>query len=257
MIEHTSNGLRYFTFNSFPDDDLVHGVFARAGGVSPHPYESLNLSISTGDSMDNARANRRRAFEAVGLPFESMADVWQIHSADTVRFDAPRPDREVKADGMITDRAGVSLFQRFADCVPILFYDPKHRALGIVHSGWRGTVNLAAASPVKAMAEAYGTRPADLIVGIGPSIGPDHYEVGPEVIKAVRDAFPNSGGLLIDRGGKTFVDLWAANEHVLREAGVEQIEIAGMCTACHTDLFFSHRAEGGQTGRFGAVIALR
>src|SRR3990172_12982996 len=98
MIEHTSNGLRYFTFNSFPDGDLVHAVFARAGGVSPHPYESLNLSISTGDTMENARANRRRAFEAVGLPFATMADVWQIHSADTVRFDAPRPDREVKAD---------------------------------------------------------------------------------------------------------------------------------------------------------------
>ncbi|MEK7278787.1 MAG: peptidoglycan editing factor PgeF [Chloroflexota bacterium] len=257
MIEHTSNGLRYFTFNSFPDGDLVHAVFAREGGVSPHPYESLNLSISTGDSMDNARANRRRAYEAVGLPFESMADVWQIHSADTVRFDAPRPDREVKADGLITDRAGVSLFQRFADCVPILFYDPKHRALGMAHSGWRGTVNRAAASPVKAMAEAYGTRPADLMVGIGPAIGPDHYEVGPEVIAAARSAFPEADGLLIEREGKTHFDLWAANEHVLREAGVEQIEIAGMCTACHTDLFFSHRAEGGQTGRFGAVIALR
>lgn len=257
MLEHSSGDLRYFTFESFPDGDLAHAVFARAGGVSPHPYESLNLSISTGDSMDNARANRRRAFEAVGLPFETSADVWQIHSADTVRFDAPRPDREVKADGIITNRPGVSLFQRFADCVPILFYDPKHRAVGIVHSGWRGTVNRAAASPVKAMAEAYGTRPADLIVGIGPSIGPDHYDVGLEVIEAVRDAFPNSDGLLIDRGGKTVFDLWAANEHVLREAGVEQIEIAGMCTACHTDLFFSHRAEGGKTGRFGAVIALR
>lgn len=257
MLEHSSGAIRFYTFHSFPDGDLVHGVFARTGGVSPHPYVSLNLSISTGDSMDNARANRRRAFEAVGLPFESMADVWQIHSADTVRFDAPRPDREVKADGIITDRPGVSLFQRFADCVPILVYDPKRRALGIVHSGWRGTVNRAAASPVKGMAEAYGTHPADLIVGVGPAIGPDHYEVGPEVIEAVRKAFPNPDGLLIDRGGKTFFNLWAANERALREAGVEQIEIAGVCTACRTDLFFSHRAEGGQTGRFGAVIALR
>ena len=257
MIENYSNGVHYFTFHSFPDGDLAHAVFARAGGVSPHPYQSLNLSISTGDSMENARANRRRAFEAVALPFESMADVWQIHSADTVRFDAPRSDREVKADGLITDRAGVSLFQRFADCVPILFYDPKHRALGMVHSGWRGTVNRAAASPVKAMAEAYGTRPADLIVGIGPAIGPDHYEVGPEVIAAAGDAFPEADGLLIDRRGQTFFNLWAANEYVLREAGVEQIETAGICTACHTDLFFSHRGEGGQTGRFGAVIALR
>lgn len=258
MQLHARDALSYFTFHSFPNGAPAHAVFARGGGVSPQPWASLNMSTSTGDSLENARANRRRAFGALGLSYESMADVWQVHSADTVRVDGPNHGGEpIKADGLITDQPGVALFLRFADCVPILYFDPVHHALGIAHAGWRGTVNGAATSPLKAMAEAYGARPADLIVGIGPSIGPDHYEVGAEVTAAVHRAFPGPEGLLIEREGRTYFDLWAANARALREAGVEQIEVAGICTACHTEHFFSHRAEAGQTGRFGAVIALR
>ncbi len=258
MHEHISGNIHYFTFNSFPNGSLTHAVFARAGGVSPQPWASLNMSISTGDLAENARANRVRAFEALELPADSMADVWQIHGTETIRADAPRGGGPpIKADGLITDRPGVTLFQRFADCVPILLYDPNRHALGMVHAGWRGTVERAAASPVQAMAEAYGSRPADLIAGIGPSIGPDHYEVGPEVVEAARRAFDHTDELLITNNHKTHFDLWAANARALREAGVEQIEVAGLCTACHTQHFFSHRAEAGKTGRFGAVIALR
>jgi polyphenol oxidase len=257
VLSHAAGGLAYLTFDSFPNGSLVHGIFGRAGGVSPTPWASLNMSVSTGDTLENTRQNRARAFEALGLPLDSMADVWQVHGTQTVRADAPRGDHDpVKADGLITNRPGVTLFQRFADCVPILLYDSRRRALGLVHSGWRGTVARAAASPVRAMAEAYGTRPADLIAGIGPSIGPDHYPVGPEVVEAVRKTFGQAGDLLYTQDGRTHLDLWAANARVLREAGVGQIEIARLCTACHADRFFSHRAESGQTGRFGAVIAL-
>jgi hypothetical protein len=258
MHSHSHNGLTYFTFDSFPNGSLVHAVFTRMGGVSPHPWASLNMSISTGDSLENARANRRRGFDALGLDHDNWIDLWQVHSADTIRADEPRGERpSFKADGLITDKRGLTLFQRFADCVPILLYDPKHHAVGIVHSGWRGTVNRAATSPVKAMAEAYGTKPADLIAGIGPSIGPDHYEVGPNVVEAVRNAYPDADQLLITNNGKTYFDLWTANTRALRETGVGQIEVAGLCTACHTEHFFSHRAEAGKTGRFGAVIALQ
>lgn len=258
MRTHTAGDLTYFTFDSFPPE-AAHAIFARGGGVSPQPWASLNLSISTGDSLENTRANRRRAFAALDLPFDSMADVWQVHSALTVRADLPRGDSEPhKADGLITNRPGVTLFQRFADCTPILLYDPRRRALGMAHSGWRGAVQRAAASPVTAMAEAYGSRPQDLLAGIGPSIGPDHYEVGADVISAARDTFgPAADDLLSVRAGRTYFDLWAANALALRQAGVEQVETAGLCTACHTEHFFSHRAEAGQTGRFGAVIALR
>ncbi|HLF01997.1 MAG TPA: peptidoglycan editing factor PgeF [Anaerolineales bacterium] len=267
MRTHTANGLSYFTFESFPNGAVAHAIFARNGGVSPQPWASLNLSTSTGDTPEHTRENRRRAFDALGLPFDSMADVWQVHGTETIRADEPRGDGpQIKADGLITDRPGLTLFQRFADCVPILLYDPKHRALGIAHAGWRGTVNHAAAACVKALAESYGTRPADLIAGIGPSIGPDHYEVGPEVVAEVRRAFPKADQLLtppqraavrVTNHSGTCFDLWAANALTLHELGVEQIEIAGLCTACHTDDFFSHRAERGATGRFGAVIALR
>lgn len=259
MNVKTINDLVCYSFESFPEADVTQAIFARTGGVSPQPWASLNLSISTGDSLENTRANRRRAFEAMQLEFESMADVWQVHGTDTLRMDAPRGEREVvKADGLITDRVGVTLFQRFADCVPIFLYDPKRRALGMVHSGWRGTVQRAAASPVQAMAEAYGSKPGDLLAGIGPSIGPDHYEVGPEVVAAAQATFGKQAAELVHtHNGKTHFDLWAANALALREAGVEQIEVAQVCTACHTDHFFSHRAEAGKTGRFGAVIALR
>lgn len=258
MLEHSSSDLRYFTFQSFPAGDLVHAIFARAGGVSPQPWASLNMSVSTGDSAEHTRANRERAFAALDLPPANFMDVWQVHGNETVKADAPRGDGpSTQADGLITDRPGLALFQRFADCAPILLYDPGHHALGIVHAGWRGAVNRAAASPVKAMVEAYGTRPADLIAGIGPAIGPDRYQVGPEVVEAVRRVFPEADDLIIQKEGRTHFDLWAANARVLREAGVEQIEIAGLCTATHTDHFFSHRAEAGKTGRFGALIALR
>lgn len=258
MIQHTHQNLNYFTFKSFPTGSLVHAVFARTGGVSPQPYASLNMSISTGDSLENALSNRRLAFEAVALPFEQMMDVWQVHGTDVVCADSPRGDRDsVKADGLITNRRGLALFQRFADCVPIIFYDPKHQALGVAHAGWKGTILGAAASTVRAMTERFGTLPRDLIAGIGPSIGPDHYEVGAEVIEAVRQSFPKHDELLLPTQGRIHFNLWRANELALQELGVEQIEVAQICTACRNDLFFSHRAEKGQTGRFGAVIALR
>jgi hypothetical protein len=259
MRSHSANGITYFTFETFPNGALAHAIFARTGGVSPQPWASLNMSISTGDSIENTRANRRRAFNALNLPPDQMADVWQVHGTQTLRAEEPRYDHTLqpKADGLITDRPGLALFQRFADCVPIILYDPKRRALGMMHAGWRGAVQRGAASPVRAMVETYGTHPADLIAGIGPAIGPDHYEVGPEVVAEVRQNFENADELLSLHGARFHFDLWKANETVLRQVGVEQIEVAGICTACHTEHFFSHRAERGATGRFGAVIALR
>jgi len=258
MLEHSYHALRYFTFNSFPNGSLIHAVFARSGGISPQPFASLNMSISTGDTLDNTRANRRLAFDALNVPFDSMMDVWQVHGTDVVCADSPRGEREaIKADGVITNTHGVTLFQRFADCVPIILYDPKQRAIGIVHAGWKGTISGAAASLVKAMNESYDSQPRHLLAGIAPSICADHYEVGNEVVDAVRGTFKNSDDVLIKKGERYHFDLWAANRIALQEAGVEQIEVAGICTSCRNDLFFSHRAEQGKTGRFGALIALR
>ena len=253
------NAIRYYQFESLSRPDLVHGVFTRHGGVSAGPYASLNLSISTGDARANVRENRRRAFRALGREPESIADLWQIHSAEIVVVDGPRGEDypSEKADALITDQPAATLFLRFADCVPILLFDPERRAIGIVHAGWKGTLLKAPAAAVKAMAERYGCHPADIVAGLGPSIGPCHYAVGPEVVAQTRAAFPSVEELLLRVNGGHHLDLWAANARALREVGVEQIETSRLCTACRTDEFFSHRGEKGKTGRFGALIALR
>lgn len=260
MRVRQAGDIRYYQFESFDQPHLTHAVFARHGGVSAGHWQSLNMSLSVGDSRANVRENRERAFRAVDLPPESVADLWLVHSADVVVADAPRDLSQdaARADVIVTDRPDVTLFLRFADCVPVLLYDPARRAAGLVHAGWRGSLLRASAAAVRAMTERYGSRPQDLIAGIGPSIGPCHYEVGPEVAAQTRAVFNGcSPDLLVDVGGRTHLDLWAANAAALREAGVEQIEIGGVCTACRTDDFFSHRGERGQTGRFGALIALR
>lgn len=260
MQAQQAGPIRLYEFESFERDVVAQAVFARHGGQSPAPYASLNMSISTGDTRANVRANRERAFAAVGRDPESVADLWQVHSADVIVADTPNTpaDYKGKADALITDRAGVTLFLRFADCVPILLYDPKRPAVGIVHAGWRGTVKRAASAAVAAMAARYGSRPGDLVAGVGPSIGPCHYAVGPDVVEHVRQAFGRADdGLLARVNGGFHLNLWAATARDLREAGVGQIEQAALCTVCHADEFFSHRAHGAVTGRFAALIGLR
>jgi hypothetical protein len=190
----------------------------------------------------------------------SVADLWQVHSADVIVAEAPRGARDylAKADALITDRPEVTLFLRFADCVPILLFDPKRRVVGLVHAGWRGTLSKIVAATVHAMVAQYGCRPADIQAGIGPSIGPCHYAVGPEVVAQARAAFPGKADdLLVPVNNHYHLDLWAANACALRATGVEQIDVSRICTACHTDDFFSHRGEQGRTGRFGALIGLQ
>lgn len=259
MIIHTADNLRYYQFESFSWPWLVHGVFARHGGVSEGPLASLNMSLSVGDSRENVAENRSRAFRALGRDPHSIADLWQVHSADVIVAEEPRGARDylARGDALVTNRPNVTLFLRFADCVPIVLVDPEKRALGLVHAGWRGTLLKAAAAAVRALVERYGSRPQAICAGIGPSIGPERYEVGPEVVEQTRRVFNGAAGsLLITRNGRPHLDLWAANEQALREAGVEHIEVSRVCTASNTHDFFSHRGEHGRTGRFGALIAL-
>lgn len=253
------NGLRYYSFEIFPKN-ITQAVFTRQGGVSPRPWASLNVGGSIGDDITHVRENRIRSFKALGRVPESIHDVWQVHSADVIYADEPRPldTPYQKADILLTDNPHVTLFMRFADCTPILLYDPRNQVIGIVHSGWLGTVRRAARAAVQAMQERYGTNPADILAAIGPAIGPDHYEIGQDVIAKVNDAFGTDASSLLESHGKSVhFNLWKANQFLLARAGVEQIETAGICTACHTDDWFSHRGEKGKTGRFGALIALQ
>lgn len=255
---HDRNGMRYFRFDGF-DKSLAQAIFTRRGGVSRAPWGSLNVGGSVGDDPACVAQNRIRIFELMDRDPDSIHDVWLVHGTDVVHADAPRPldGPAVRADAMLTNNPNVSLFMRFADCVPILFHDPKKRVVGIAHAGWQGTARGAAAATIAAMCERYGSKPSDIVAAIGPSIGVDHYEVGDDVEAQYAQAFGEDSNQLFDhRNGAKYLDLWAANAVQLQKAGVSQIEISGVCTACHLDDWFSHRAEKGKTGRFGALIAL-
>ncbi|HLA08152.1 MAG TPA: peptidoglycan editing factor PgeF [Anaerolineales bacterium] len=252
-----NNGLRYFQFETLKTH---HAVFTRHGGVSPQPWFSLNVGGTVGDDLERVRKNRNLSLKALGRSPESIFEVWQIHSADVICARAPRPQGESlrQADIILTDQPDVTLYMRFADCVPILIHDPRKGVVGVAHAGWMGTLRDVAASMLKTMKAQYGSNPADIIAGIGPSIGPDHYEIGADVILQVMQKFgDDSDQVLISKNGKIHFDLWKTNQLLLERAGVGRIECSGICTACHTEDWFSHRAEKGRTGRFGALISLQ
>lgn len=254
-----AGSLRFFEFASLWHPHLVQAIFTRQGGVSPDPWRSLNVGGTVGDDRQRVIENRRRSFAAVGRPFESIYDSWQVHSATVQVVRAPRGGAPVvQADALVTDSRDVTLFMRFADCVPILLFDPVRAVVGIVHAGWLGTVRQVARAAVETMARVYGCRPTDIRAGIGPSIGPDHYPVGDDVAAQVRATFRQEApSLLTSRDGTFHLDLWLANRLQLEKSGVESVEVAGICTACHLQDWYSHRGEGGRTGRFGGLVALR
>ncbi len=254
-----SGEICYFSFESFPKKEVQQGIFMRHGGVSPAPWASLNTATTVGDSRENIIVNRQRIFASANRPVASIFDVWQVHSTHVICSDQPRPldSPHQKADAIVTDRPEITLFMRFADCVPIFLYDPIHKVAAIVHAGWKGTVEKIVSISIAAMQARYQTQSADILAGIGPSIGPDHYEVGADVIRQVESSFgQDASELLLRAGGRTTLDLWKANLINLRQSGVKEIELAGICTACHTGDWYSHRAENGKTGRFGALLAI-
>lgn len=260
MKRTKSNGLIYYQFEQWRNTPgLIHGVFTRLGGVSAAPWASLNLGASVGDDPQAVACNAERFYTALDLDRSRACTVWQVHGAETVIATEPRPDHRwlAQADAILTEQPNLPLSMRFADCVPVLLYDPVRPAIGLVHAGWRGTMADVVGSALRAMAETFGTQAADVQAAIGPSIGPECYQVGSEVVDATRAAFGTIDNFVhYAADGSAHLDLWAANRKALERAGVEQIEISGLCTACHTDEFFSHRAEHGRTGRFGAVMAL-
>lgn len=259
MIETTDKGLSFFQFDSLAKYPVYQGIFSRRGGISPQPWKSLNLGGLSGDSRENIIENRKRIFNCFDLPVESIFDVWQVHGNRIICTEETRPlnqDHE-KADAIFTNKPGITLFMRFADCVPLFFYDPAKQVIGIAHAGRIGTLNRIAADCVRTMQVQYGSNLEDIHAGIGPSIGPDHYEVKDDVIKQAERCFKDMKGILDQRNGKTYLNLWEANRRILIETGVTRIELSGICTACHTEDWFSHRAENGLTGRFGALLALK
>jgi len=296
VIEQRQDETCYFQFNhlsQFPE--LIQGVFTRLGGYSQAPYQSLNVAFSSGDDADNVLRNRLLALEALDVQTYPCATLWLVHGADVAtldsvpwewRFDRPQlsysPEQRAaflatkprwKADAIITKKRGVALALASADCVPLMFYDPVQGALGMAHAGWRGTARGIALATVDAMSEQFGCLPSNIYVGLGPSIGSCCYEVDEHVRdlfqgRAQFDDMPTTQKYRnLVRESVVFsmqqqslrLDLWYTNRNQLLMAGLlpEHIELPGICTACDTNRFFSHRGEHGKTGRFPGILALR
>lgn len=259
MQLHEVGLLRYVTFDSLSDEGISHAAFTRHGGVSPQPWDSLNFGSTVGDDINNVIENKRRAYECLGIDYCSIYDVWQVHSADVVITDNPRPQNMVhqRADIILTDKPDITLLMRFADCVPLLLFDPIKKVIGLAHAGWQGTLKGVATAAISALRSKFCSNPQDIIAVIGPSIGPDHYQVGRDVEEHVKKAFgDDSSSVLRYPDGKPFFNLWLANQIQLENAGVKHIEASRICTSCHQNDWYSHRAQSGQAGRFGVLLNL-
>jgi YfiH family protein len=256
MQRRMYKSLVYYQFPSLlAYADLAHGLFTRQGGHSIGPWTSLNTGHTVGDDLQAVEANHRLICETLQIEQSDIVSPHQVHST-TVRVVGREHRGQVcpETDALITAHPGVPLMLRFADCVPVLLYDPRRHVVGLAHAGWRGTVGGIVGATVQAMSNELGCRPCDIVAGVGPAIGPCCYEVGDDVAGAFRDT-PQV--LRAAGDGHWYLDLWAANREQLARAGVRDVTMANTCTACHTDEWFSHRAERGRTGRWGALIGLR
>jgi YfiH family protein len=225
---------------------LRHGFSTRRGGVSRPPFGDLNLGLNTSDDPASIRENLSKFCLAGPWDCDRMAFTRQVHGEAIAAADAPGVFSDT--DALVTDTGDLALAVQVADCVPVFLFDPRRRAVGLVHAGWRGSALDLAGKTAAAMAERFGSRPADLSACIGPSIGPCCFEVGPEVA----ERFPSR---YLERGR---LDLWSRNRDSLIDAGLmpDSIHLSRLCTVCHKDWFFSYRGDGGETGRMMAVIGL-
>ncbi|HYS80419.1 MAG TPA: peptidoglycan editing factor PgeF [Anaeromyxobacteraceae bacterium] len=228
-----------------------HGFTTRRGEASGEAFASFNLGGAVGDDGARVAENWRALRNATGLAF---ARVLQVHG-DRVLVATEGVEPGEEADAVLSTRPGVAACVSVADCVPVLIGDPRSGAVVAVHAGWRGTLAHAAARAVEALSREVGAQPGDLLAAIGPAIGPCCYEVSPDLAQVFRqDLGPR---VAEPRSGSSRVDLWLANELVLRQAGLsrERIEVLGRCTSCEPDTFFSHRRDRGRTGRQVGFIA--
>ena len=263
--QHEQNGLVWFTADIL--HTVPHGFSTRLGGVSPAPWDSLNLRPNQGDGPEAMRENYRRFFAVLKLD-ETQAVLSQQTHTDHIRqvtaADAgkgvTRPRDYTDVDALISNVPGLPLMVFSADCGTILLYDPIRQAIGAVHAGWRGCAAGIAAKTVQAMAEAYGSYPEDLLAALGPCIGQNCFETDGDVPEAMRAALGTDAEPYIQaRVPKYHVDLAGLNRQWLLRAGLlpERIEVSGICTACHPELFWSHRKMGDRRGVQAAVISLK
>ena len=270
MKRNTSGEAEYLTFPLFENTGLVRHLFStRLGGASSGIFSSMNLSYTRGDNKEAVDENYRRIAALLGCEISDIVCSDQTHTTNVRVVDDKDggkgilyPKDYTDVDGLITNVKGIVLATFYADCVPLFFIDVRNKAIGLSHSGWRGTVRRMGAVTIDAMRKEYGTKPEDILAAIGPSICRDCYEVSEDVADAFRNEFSKAGQseqLLLSKGkGKYQLDLWRANQIILEEAGVlpEKIQVTDICTCCNPDYLFSHRASQGKRGNLGAFLGL-
>jgi len=253
-----NNGLEYYQHDRW--HNVKHGVFTRHGGVSESYWSSLNVGGTNGDDVSDVYTNHQRMYQALDVNADCAVTTWLVHGVDTVVATQPVEGRRwlAKADGLVTNKKDLPLVMRYADCVPLLAYDPEKEVIAVGHAGWRGTVNGMGTSLIKTMKDFYDCQPEDIEVVIGPSISQGNYQVGEEVVQAVAEYYGDDADLIQrdPSDGTAYFDLWSANRLDFERQGVTKIEVMGICTYDNTQDFFSHRGDQGKTGRFGVVMSL-
>ncbi|MEG1144730.1 MAG: peptidoglycan editing factor PgeF [Clostridium sp.] len=264
------NQVPFLSFPILEHSGLVsHAFSTRLGGVSKGDFQTMNFSFTRGDDRDDVLENYQRMAGALGVERARMVLTYQTHTTNVRRVteeDAGKGiliERDYRdVDGLITNIPGITLVTFFADCVPLYFLDPVHKAIGLSHSGWRGTVNRMGKVTIKAMVREFGSCPEDIIACVGPSICQDCYEVGEEVAVEFKNTFDSLyyDDILLDKkNGKYHLNLWKANEIILREAGIrkENLSITNICTYCNSELLFSHRKSAERRGNLCAFLCLK
>ena len=260
----------YLTYPSLENTGMVkHGFSTRVGGVSEGVCSTMNLSFSRGDDENAVRENFRRMANALDVEEDGFVFSQQTHTTNVRKVTLQDKGKGLTrlldyqdVDGLITNVSGLCLSTFYADCVPLYFVDPVHKAIGLSHSGWRGTVGKIGAVTVQKMQEEYGSNPEDIIAAIGPSICQDCYEVSEDVIVEFQNNFDKKYWETLyykKENGKYQLNLWKANEIVLMEAGIlkEHIAVTNLCTCCNHEVLFSHRASQGKRGNLAAFLALK
>lgn len=262
--ENVVNGVPYLSYPLLEETGAVkHGFSTKLGGVSTGSCATMNISTTRGDDPEAVAENRRRIGAAIGVRPEDMTYTHQTHTTNVAVVRAEdRGRRFMETDGLVTNVPGICLVTFYADCVPLFLVDPVKKAIGLSHSGWRGTVGKMGKVTVQAMMREYGSRPEDIVAAIGPSICQDCYEVSEDVIDRFRDSFNEAVWPRLfyrKENGKYQLDLWRANEEVFLEAGIrrENLAVTNLCTHCNQEVLFSHRATGEKRGNLSAFLALK
>mgnify|MGYP000426378721 FL=1 len=263
-----NNGVPYISYRILDDIPwLKNAVSTRLGGVSKDYLASMNLGFNRGDLDENVIRNHEIFANVIGVNPKNIVTGNQTHTTnvkvvtkDDCGKGIYRDRNYTDIDGLITNEKGIVLATYYADCVPLLIVDTKNKAIGLSHSGWRGTVGKIGKVTIEKMGELYGTKPEDIVACIGPSICQKCYEISEEVAVQFKEAFPdNIKEIFIDKGnGKYQLDLWECNRINFKEAGVlpENIKVTDICTCHNTDVLFSHRGHNGKRGNLGAFLSI-